>query len=126
MTDLMQQETRCTARRKNGEPCRNWAIHGSNVCRMHGGAAPQVRRAAQVRALMSSDRLMAQLIQIAEDQTQSAKDRLAAIVAVLDRAGIGTRQQVDVDVQVGGQMSVYERVVLNSTVPVGTVVEDEL
>ena len=93
MTDLMQQETRCTARRKNGEPCRNWAIHGSNVCRMHGGAAPQVRRAAQVRALMSSDRLMAQLIQIAEDQTQSAKDRLAAIVAVLDRAGIGTRQQ---------------------------------
>ncbi len=40
---------RCAARRKRGGPCGAWAIHGGVVCRMHGGAAPQVRSAARVR-----------------------------------------------------------------------------
>lgn len=41
---------RCKARRKNGQPCRNWAIRGGYVCRIHGGAAPQVLAKARVRA----------------------------------------------------------------------------
>ncbi|MBP2365047.1 helix-turn-helix domain-containing protein [Pseudonocardia parietis] len=40
---------RCSARRKTGGPCGCWAVHGARVCRMHGGAAPQVRRAAEAR-----------------------------------------------------------------------------
>ena len=39
----------CTARRTNGEQCRNFAIHGGRVCATHGGRAPQVRRAASKR-----------------------------------------------------------------------------
>lgn len=39
----------CKARRKDGQPCGAYAIHGGTVCRMHGGAAPQVKRAAAER-----------------------------------------------------------------------------
>lgn len=42
---------KCTATATTtGEPCGNWAMRGATVCRKHGGAAPQVRRAAEVRA----------------------------------------------------------------------------
>lgn len=48
-----RQARRCSAHRKNGEPCRAWAINGGRVCRMHGGAAPQVRRKAGERLVMA-------------------------------------------------------------------------
>lgn len=47
---------RCTARTKKGNPCRGKAIRGANVCRMHGGAAPQVRAAAARRVAISDIR----------------------------------------------------------------------
>lgn len=40
---------RCRARRRNGQRCKCWAIRGGFVCRVHGGAAPQVRAKANVR-----------------------------------------------------------------------------
>lgn len=40
---------RCGRRRRDGKPCRGWAMTGSLTCRMHGGSSPQARRAAQVR-----------------------------------------------------------------------------
>lgn len=43
---------RCSARRTNGEPCRCCAIVGGTVCRVHGGAATQVRRAAVRRVIL--------------------------------------------------------------------------
>ena len=46
--DPIQPEL-CTARWKNGEPCGSKAIRGGNVCRMHGGGAPQVKAAAAAR-----------------------------------------------------------------------------
>ncbi len=39
----------CSARRSNGQPCRKWATNGATVCRKHGAAAPQVKRAAAQR-----------------------------------------------------------------------------
>lgn len=40
----------CTAISKgSGKRCRRAAIHGATVCRMHGGAAPQVKAAAARR-----------------------------------------------------------------------------
>lgn len=45
------QPRRCRAHRKDGQPCRAWAIRGGYVCRKHGGAAPQVRAKAEQRLL---------------------------------------------------------------------------
>jgi hypothetical protein len=45
----LRPAVRCTAHRRDGQPCRAWAIHGGTVCWAHGGAAPQVRRAALAR-----------------------------------------------------------------------------
>ncbi|MFJ5222792.1 HGGxSTG domain-containing protein [Streptomyces sp. NPDC088400] len=43
------EDGRCTARTRSGGRCRGMAVTGATVCRMHGGAAPQVRAAAQRR-----------------------------------------------------------------------------
>jgi hypothetical protein len=40
---------RCTAHCQSGRPCRAFAIKGGSVCVSHGGAARQVRYAAQRR-----------------------------------------------------------------------------
>lgn len=92
--------TLCTATRRDGQPCTNFARLASTVCRMHGGSAPQVVRAAQVRLLMASDRLMAQLLLIAEDKSEPTPVRLAAIRDALDRAGLGAKQQIEIDAKV--------------------------
>ena len=39
----------CSARRSNGDPCKNYAMRGGRVCHAHGGKAPQTRKAAQRR-----------------------------------------------------------------------------
>jgi len=31
---------RCRAHRHDGGVCRNWAVRGKNVCRLHGGLSP--------------------------------------------------------------------------------------
>jgi len=45
----------CKATRRDGTPCGAYAIRGGTVCRMHGGAAPQVKEAAARR--LFEDRL---------------------------------------------------------------------
>lgn len=45
----------CTAHRSDGQPCRAYAIHGGTVCVAHGGAAPQVKRAAAERLAEARD-----------------------------------------------------------------------
>jgi len=39
----------CTAHRQDGNPCKGRAIRGGNVCYVHGGAAPQVKKKAAER-----------------------------------------------------------------------------
>lgn len=46
-----RQARRCKAHRRDGQPCRAYAINGGVVCTKHGGAAPQVRRAAEARVV---------------------------------------------------------------------------
>ncbi len=43
---------KCRATRRDGQRCGCWAIRGGYVCRVHGGAAPQVRRKAAERLAM--------------------------------------------------------------------------
>lgn len=99
--DRKDSGTVCTARRRNGTQCLNYAIKGASVCRMHGGAAPQVRRAAQVRLLMQADTLMAALLKIALDPKLPVQHRLVAIRDGLDRANLSGTQTVELTVEKG-------------------------
>lgn len=45
----IRQARRCRARRKDGQPCRSYAVTGTSVCRMHGAGAGQVKRKARER-----------------------------------------------------------------------------
>ncbi|PXA68530.1 hypothetical protein CTB96_18235 [Cryobacterium arcticum] len=65
---------------------------------MHGGAAPQVRAAAQVRLLMRADDLMSALLRIALDDKQPVQARLVAIRDGLDRAGLASKQEIEIGV----------------------------
>lgn len=97
--DLMHGKTLCTARRRNGTPCGNAPMGGTNVCRMHGGAAPQVRRRAQQRILEASDKAAARLVAMMQDDNIAPAIQLAAARDLLDRAGIVGKQEFDVEVK---------------------------
>lgn len=48
-TDLAVTRRRCTATNRSGERCGRAPIPGGTVCRVHGGAAPAVKAAAERR-----------------------------------------------------------------------------
>lgn len=88
---------KCAAHKKNGDPCGNYAITGGRVCRMHGGAAPQVRRAADMRLLEASAyrALAASTQRWQRDRMAWAVDRALAASDVL---GIAVEQLVRSDI----------------------------
>ena len=89
----------CTAKRHNGERCKAAAIRGSNVCRVHGGMAGQVREAARKRLeelVMPSISTLRRIMLRGETDTV----QLRAAEQILDRAGIVAKQEVAVDNQV--------------------------
>lgn len=90
--------TLCTATRRDGSPCTNFARQASTVCRMHGGSAPQVRRAAQVRILMASDLAAAKLIEMMQSPKVADNIKLAAARDLLDRANLAGTQNVEIGV----------------------------
>jgi len=79
----------CTAKKKDGTPCKRPPIKGGTVCMSHGGAAPQVRRKANERLLQGVPKMLTELKRLATDESIPANVRLAAIRDWLDRAGIG-------------------------------------
>lgn len=86
----------CGAKTSDGDPCKNPPMLGGKRCRMHGGAAPQVKRKAQERLLKGVPRMLRMLRELAEDDTQPPQVRLAAIRDWLDRAGIDRKIEVEV------------------------------
>jgi len=70
-----------------------------NVCRAHGGAAPQTRAKAQRRLAQAADVLVQRLLQFALDGKVADPVALRAIRDALDRAGLGAKQAVEVDVE---------------------------
>ena len=86
---------KCSARSaRTGKPCRRHAILGSNVCYVHGGAAPQVKEAARRRLLDMIDPALTKLRDLIE-QDENLSVSLGAIKAVLDRAGIDREASPD-------------------------------
>lgn len=98
----------CAALNRNGDPCQRPPLASSNVCRAHGGAAPQVKRAAQMRILQASDRAAARLEAIMEDTTAPTAVRLAAARDLLDRAGVVGKQELELSANVS--VSVWDNI----------------
>lgn len=92
-----QNRLLCTAMsRRSGELCKAPAMKGQRVCRVHGGASSQARRKAKLRLMELVDPAIATL---AREMTQADKsaDKQRAANSILDRAGFGRQQQVEVD-----------------------------
>lgn len=108
--DLMREaaasagEAQCAARSKqSGERCKKSPMPGSNVCRVHGGSAPQVKAAAKRRLEEASERMAQRLLGLAENDLKDgtkvgAYVQLGAVTAALDRAGIVEQKQLNVEV----------------------------
>ena len=97
--DFEAGEVRCTARSsRTGERCKKAAMLGGNVCRSHGGNAPQVKAKAQRRLQQAADALVQRLLGMALDGDTPDHVALAAIRDALDRAGLGAKQAVEVEV----------------------------
>ena len=86
----------CGKRTRAGKPCQKSPIKGGTVCRLHGGAAPQVKRAAKLRLLELVDPAIATLARIMATSDNEAL-RLKAADSILDRGGLPKGAQVTVE-----------------------------
>lgn len=86
-------DRRCTATSKQtGNRCRRYREPGATVCRVHGGAAPQVRKKAALRLLELVDPAVAVLAREMVNADRSS-DRQSAANSILDRAGVARKTE---------------------------------
>lgn len=86
--DPMTDRPQCRATNRQGQRCRRPPVPGATVCRLHGGAAPQVRRKAALRLAELVDPAIATLARIMVDPNANDANRLRAVENVMDRAGV--------------------------------------
>jgi hypothetical protein len=79
---------RCNATRPNGSRCKREAEDGAVVCDQHGGAAPQVRRRAAERLIMTADQAAQMLVEMMEDREVPFGVRAKIAQDLLDRASL--------------------------------------
>ena len=90
----------CTASAKStGKRCVRAPIAGSTVCRVHGGAAPQVRAKARERLLALVDPALCELDKLLR-KAKMEPVRMAAVKDILDRCGYKPTDEVNVNVSV--------------------------
>lgn len=88
---------RCKAHSsRTGKPCSNYPIDGATVCRMHGGAAPQVKRKALERLMALQDKAIDRLERLI-DNSEFPTTAYAASRDVLDRTMGKPRESVQVE-----------------------------
>lgn len=90
----IEPRRQCTAHARSGSQCKRSPILGGTVCRMHGGAVPQVRAAAAARIAALVDPALARLARLI-DLAETDSVKLAAVKDVLDRAGLRPPEHVD-------------------------------
>ena len=90
------KEMKCSATSKStGESCKRHAIAGGTVCRVHGGAAPQVRKAAALRLAALVDPAIGVISRALKDKKQP-KIAFDAARDVLDRNALKSPDQVEI------------------------------
>lgn len=99
----------CNATSRSGERCKRRPIPGGNVCVMHGGSAPQVRRQAEEALIEARVPAARVLRSIVEAYNRTACEHcgrgddpnpvIKAAIAVLDRTGFGPSSSLRVEVQ---------------------------
>ena len=116
----MKDSRRCTATaNRTGDRCKNAAIKGSNVCRVHGGSAPQVQKKAQERLDEMADSTTANIQQDIEelqeefDAAETAEEKLEIVAElrkhwklILDRTGHGPTEKREVGGDGGGPLEI--------------------
>jgi hypothetical protein len=88
---------KCRAHNRQGGPCGNYAIPGGMVCRMHGGAIPHVRDKARMRLIALIEPALGVLSDVMASEKAADADKIRAANSVLDRAGYGRVQTIDVE-----------------------------
>lgn len=101
-----REEIRCRAIARGrdnpwrGNRCARAAIKGGTVCRIHGGNLPGVKKAAQRRLAMAALPASQKLVWIALHKKGVAdKDRIRALIEILDRAGVSGKTTIEVEVK---------------------------
>jgi hypothetical protein len=84
-TLLPETIVRCNATRPNGGRCKREAEPGAVVCNVHGGAAPQVRRRAAERVIMTADHAAQILVTMMADTEVPFGVRAKIAQDLLDR-----------------------------------------
>ena len=85
---LPETIVRCNGTRSNGDRCKREAEDGAVVCDQHGGAAPQVRRRAAERLIMTADQAAQMLVRMMENPEVPFGVRAKIAQDLLDRAGV--------------------------------------
>ena len=93
---LLPHVIRCNGHMVSGGRCRREAEPGSVVCRLHGGAAPQVRRRASERLIMSADHASQKLLEWLDDPEVPYRVRAEIAQDLLDRAGLASTQAIKI------------------------------
>ena len=106
----VERRGRCTAKNASGNPCKRYAVRGATVCVFHGGAAPQVRAAAERLLMRGRDIAIDRLLDAIDDSHDhppcehcgcrpAVRDPLVLkmAIALLDRTGFGPGVHLEVD-----------------------------
>lgn len=78
---------RCRAHNRSGKQCLKPKVPGAEVCRNHGGAAPQTVAKARERLLAAAEPAAMKLVTLAKSKDEHVA--LRASTAILDRVGLG-------------------------------------
>lgn len=98
----------CTATNRQGSQCGKSAIPGGEVCRLHGGAAPQTMAKARLRlAEQEAAKVLADLG--AEDLDRHPLEVLTAVLAEQLRLAEYLRAKVELEEPTGAEWALIER-----------------
>ena len=97
--DGVVERVYCKRIKKNGDPCKNAPMKGQAICHKHGGTAPQNLRKAAERISAAAPGAAARIEHLSK-YAEKEELQFKANQDLLDRAGIGKQDSLDVNIHV--------------------------